>query len=357
MRLYFYTFCVILLLFAKLLDAKIIYSSKRDGIYSIYVMDDDGSNEMLLTDLFSPTDPCWSPNGKQIVFSRRAAPGRDSQQRHLFIMAADGTNIRQLTPPVKPFGRDSYPAFSPDSESVIFSRYEVINNRNKKKSVCMMNLKSGKIKKIYDSLADFPKWSPDGHHIVFTTSQTAGVSGNTIMIMKSDGGHPRELLPRPPDNGQLISYFSPRWHPDSKQILYKQTFQTLGKDEKGVIFYIPQGYYYFIYNRQDETTRKLQIPKNLHAYGLDWMDNGESVVFNAFEVELKVRFRDSGQPSNIYKYDIKSRNVTQLASPSGRVTGLDWISDDVLSVTPAGKKKTRWGTIKKIVRISRSRDN
>ena len=347
MRLYFCIFCIILLLFAKLLDAKIIFSSKRDGNYGIYVMDDDGGNEMLLTDMFNPNDPCWSPNGKLIVFSRRAAPGRDSQQRHLFIMTADGTNIRQLTPPVKPFGQDVFPAFSPDSEYVIFSRYEVINDDNKKKSVCVMNLKSGKIKKIYDSLVNFPKWSPDGRHIVFTTPQTAGVSGNSIWIMKSDGGHPRELLTRPPNNGQLISYFSPIWHPDSKQILYKQTFNTLGQDEKGVIFYIPQGYYYFIHNRQDETTRKLQIPKNFHAYGLDWMDNGESVVFNAFEVELKVRFRDSGQPSNIYKYDIKSRNITKLASPSGRVTAIDWINDDVLSVTHAGKKKTQWGRLKR----------
>ncbi|MYB64379.1 hypothetical protein F4X73_06790, partial [Candidatus Poribacteria bacterium] len=313
MRLYFYIFCLVLM-FSPLVDAKIVFDSKRDGSYGIYVMDDDGSNEMLLTDMFGPKDACWSPNGKHIVFSRRAAPGRDSQQRHLFIMRADGTNIRQLTPPVKPFGRDSFPSFSPDSESVIFNRYEVINNRNKKSSVCVMNLKSGKIKKIYDSIADFPKWSPDGRYIVFTTAQTAGVSGNTIMIMKSDGGHPRELLPTPPNNGQLISYYSPRWHPDSKQILYKQSFQTLGKDEKGVTFYIPQGYYYFIYNMQDEKTRKLQIPDNLHAYGLDWMDNGASVVFSAHEVELNVRFSHSQPPTNIYKYDIKSRNITQLTN-------------------------------------------
>lgn len=346
MRLYFYIFCILLLLFAKLVDAKIIYNSKRDGSYGIYVMDDDGSNEMLLTDMFNPRYPTWSPDGKMIVFSRRAAPGNDSQQSHLFIMRADGTNIRQLTPPVQPFGRDSFPSFSPDSQSVIFSRYEVIDTFNKKSSTCVMNLRSRKIKKIYDSTVSFPKWSPDGRHIVFTTAQTAGVSGNSIMIMKSDGGHPRELLATPPNNGQLISYHSPRWHPDSKQILYKQTFQTLGQDEKGVTFYIPQGYYYFIYNMQDEKSRKLQIPENLHAYGLDWMDNGESVVFSAREVELKVRFSHTQPPSNIYKYDIKSRNITQLTNHSGIDTNLDWISDDVLSVSPIGKKTIQWGQLK-----------
>ena len=61
------------------------------------------------------------------MFERDAPPGNDSQKSHLFIMAADGTNIRQLTPPVKPSGRD----FSMN----IFSRYEVINNDKKKSSV------------------------------------------------------------------------------------------------------------------------------------------------------------------------------------------------------------------------------
>ena len=99
------------------------------------------------------------------------------------------------------------------------------------------------------------------------------------------------------------------------------------------------------FRMQDENTRKLQIPKNLHAHGLDWMDNGESVVFSAHEVELNVRFSHTQPPTNIYKYDIKSRNITQLTNNSGfsdllniNYVGLDWISDDVLSVSPVDKK-------------------
>jgi TolB protein len=50
-------------------SAKIVFESKRDGNYEIYVMDDDGSNIQRLTNnLLGDYSPRWSPDGKQIVF-------------------------------------------------------------------------------------------------------------------------------------------------------------------------------------------------------------------------------------------------------------------------------------------------
>ncbi len=61
------------------------------------MMNDDGSDVTLLTDALSPGNPRWSPSGKQILFNRRVA--QHSSSYAIFLMNADGTNIRQLTVP------------------------------------------------------------------------------------------------------------------------------------------------------------------------------------------------------------------------------------------------------------------
>ncbi|MYB64542.1 hypothetical protein F4X73_07605, partial [Candidatus Poribacteria bacterium] len=107
--------CLALTIVVTMVSAKIVFTSSRDGTLGIYVMDDDGSNVKLLTDKLKPVAPRWSPDGKQIVFERRVFLD-DSQRLHLFIMNADGTNIRQLTPPID--GRDVHPSFSSDGASI-----------------------------------------------------------------------------------------------------------------------------------------------------------------------------------------------------------------------------------------------
>ena len=85
---------LLLLLLSTAAHARIVYSSERNGVEGIYVMDDDGSNQTLLTDEFALYSWGWSPDGKQILIRRRVHQFSD---RALFLMNADGKNIRQLT--------------------------------------------------------------------------------------------------------------------------------------------------------------------------------------------------------------------------------------------------------------------
>ncbi len=94
--------CLLLLLFGTVAEAKIVFSSRRDGVEGVYVMDDDGSNQTLLTEdgKLRPTPRCWSPDGKQIMFRSRAGE---------YLMDPDGTNIRKLIFPDKAYiGRTSF---------------------------------------------------------------------------------------------------------------------------------------------------------------------------------------------------------------------------------------------------------
>jgi len=81
----------------------------------IWVMDADGRNEKQLT---TGRAPVWSPDGKQIAFSRRA-DGLRTYECDIYIMNADGSNIRQLTGGPE---NDSKPAWSPDGKQIAFIR-------------------------------------------------------------------------------------------------------------------------------------------------------------------------------------------------------------------------------------------
>lgn len=74
---------------------KIGFSTGRHGFYNheVYVMDPDGSDQTNLTRSASKdARPRWSPDGSKIVFFSDRAGGYD-----LFVMDADGSNVRRIT--------------------------------------------------------------------------------------------------------------------------------------------------------------------------------------------------------------------------------------------------------------------
>ena len=100
----------------------------------------------------------------------------------------------------------------------------------------------------------------------------------------------------------------------------------------------------------EETSKQLRIPKDWFPIQIDWMDDGESVVFSAYVgIPLDVPLPPSDQypPSNIYKYNIQTTEITQLTNHPGEDDSLDWISDDALPVSSKGKMATQWGWYKK----------
>ena len=74
---------------------RIAFDSMRDGNLEIYVMNADGTKQTRVTNHPAlDAIPSWSQDSKRIVFvSDRNAKA----QRRLFVMNADGTNVRMLT--------------------------------------------------------------------------------------------------------------------------------------------------------------------------------------------------------------------------------------------------------------------
>ena len=151
---------LLLLLASTVAHARILFHSERNGIDGVFVMDDDGSNQTLLTDdEFVAYSPSWSPDGRQILFNRYVF-----HSIVICLMNPDGTNVRELMDDNGGYiGRGS---FSPDGQSILFE-WQFYKNNEFKYGVYVLNIKTLKVEaiapKITSSNCD---WSPDGKHII-----------------------------------------------------------------------------------------------------------------------------------------------------------------------------------------------
>lgn len=71
----------------------IVFSSDRSGQQGIYLMNADGSDQQLVTDVENASYPCFSPDGTRITYTS-SAPLKGA----LNILDADGTHYRQEYP-------------------------------------------------------------------------------------------------------------------------------------------------------------------------------------------------------------------------------------------------------------------
>ena len=324
-----FTFFCFMLMFSTVGNAKLVYDSIYTGIF---VIDDDGSNVTRLDKKLSAGDPRWSPDGKQIVYSRYN--GNDNKPSfYITIMNANGTDLRKLTHPAQGSEADYYPSFSPDGKQILFVRY-----KNGQSSLNILDLRTGQIRQLTDMSVRYPEWSPVGEHIAFT-------HGGYIWTIDTDGNNARQLLPTQQDVEKTVQGF-PRWSPDGQQILFTQSeyiTQQIGK-VKDIIHIAHR---YMICDQNGENIQELQIPKNLEPAGIDWMDNGESVVFCANKTELNKIIFEVILDYTIYKYNIPTKKMTQIGDDELYGYWIDWVGGSALSVTPKGKMQTRWGEIKK----------
>ena len=343
MRIMLTTFCLILSLFSTVANAKIVFYSRGGETDGIYVMNDNGTNLTLLTDKLAdsyPHHPRWSLDGTEIIFRMRVSRAADRQWR-IFVMNADGTNVRPLHK--HHTGTEDEPSISPDGKRVIFT-----TSTFKKHCTHIVDLESGEIIELPDIVAISSDWSPDGRHIVFASPSFAhvGDAGGDIWIMDANGANVRKLLPTPVVGEKLLDRSSPRWSPDGKQILYVESEHVF---QKGVLtdWLVPKANRYLICDLNGENILKLHISKKWRSRDIDWIDNGESVLLSAAKIELNKPIFWQGYRCHIYRYHIATNKMTLMTDPSRTEYNIDWINGYTLPVSPRAKMPTRWGQIKK----------
>jgi Tol biopolymer transport system component len=178
--------------------------------WGISTMDANGKNRRELIEINTFYTPSWSPDGKRIVFSWDNFGHGD----YVCIMDADGRNQSNLSY----FGGAQSPSWSPDGQSIAFSCYQGTRYNpyplNDNFDICVMNTDGENLQNLTSTPtceAD-PSWSPDGQSIAFSRYQ-----GNwDIYIMDSDGNNQRNLTNSPEDDGE-----DPSWSPDGMNIAFQ----------------------------------------------------------------------------------------------------------------------------------------
>jgi len=158
-----------------------VFVSVKDGDYAIFGADADGKHARRLTKeqgdpstpagLFFQLQPAWSPDGTEIAFSS----ARDGIA-HVYVMNADGTGTRRLTNTSQ---GDEHPSWSTDGKRIIFSR---------EGALFAAPADGGKARRVGHGLgsAQDPAYSPDGKLIAYDYRKP-GFQNREIYVMNADG--------------------------------------------------------------------------------------------------------------------------------------------------------------------------
>ena len=184
-------------------DGRIVFTSARDGDMEIYSMAADGSNVRRLTHLPGPDGGAFhSPDGTRIVFRGRHPQDGSAEltdyfallkeglwrptSTELFVMDADGSNLRQITDN----GAANFaPYWTPDGKRIIFSS-NFPNPRSRNFDLFLVDAARERagaeaVEQVttHPDFDGFPMFSPDGSHLVFASNRNQKTRGDTNLFM------------------------------------------------------------------------------------------------------------------------------------------------------------------------------
>ncbi len=303
---------------------RIVFASKRDDNYEIYVMpahgpqaqvNADGTDQRRLTN--NPREdgrPAWSPDCRQIAFASdrsghfdiyvMLAPGPQAQ------VNADGSNVRRLTTK----GDNSYPAWSPappgggaGGAQITFSRYDPGSDLYVMPAPgpqAQVNADGSAARRLTQTPADkgFLTWSPDGKQIAFESNP----GGNwDIYVVDLQGSNLRRLTDHPAED------YIPVWSPDGSRIAFESE-----RDRN-----------WEIYVMQADGTDQRRLTRHIAHDGFpSWSPDSKKIAFMS-DRDGNPEIYVMPAPGPQAQVNADGSNLQRLTDNAGDDTDPDWSPD------------------------------
>jgi len=184
------------------------------AVGDIYVIPVGGKPENITKDKYLDTDPAWSPDGSQLVYSSDKGGGF----LQLWIRDMKTGQDRQLTHiTTQPQGA----AWSPDGKKIAFFDVDAMWRES---NVSVIDVASGQVTKIHDSLfaPGTPTWSADGKTVALAMvapySKRFREGTNQVLTMSAEGGRYKWYAPVPSLSIDSRGECGPVWSPDGTKM-------------------------------------------------------------------------------------------------------------------------------------------
>ncbi len=185
-------------------DGRIVYMTNTNGSDDLSIMNQDGSNQRILTsDPHEDQAPSVSPDGKYVVFTslRGGFPS-------LWRMDLDGGNLKQLTDGQEDYG----PNVAPDGQWILFSSW-----RSGRQTLWRISIDGGQPVQLTDKFTWNGRFSPDGKLIACFFNEEQPNTSPHLMILPAAGGEPIKIFDVRPTR---IREVAPGWTPDGRSVAY-----------------------------------------------------------------------------------------------------------------------------------------
>ncbi len=264
---------------------KLVFQTRRNENWDIYVMNTDGSDPVqLTTDPADDLHPAWSPDGSRIAFTS----DRDGNE-NIFVMNADGSELTRLTTSE---GDDAHPAWSPDGTKIAFSSDRDDEDGTE---IYTINPDGSEVTRITDAGGHSrePAWSPDGTRIAYTA--TSGGQDNEIFVITLGEAEGVNLTDTSGDDER------PDWSPDGSRIV----FVTNREGNENIFVMNADG--------SDQSRRTSEDEDDNHPA---WSPDGRYIIFSSERDENLELYRMTAEGSE------KTRITNHLASDDEA----DWVN-------------------------------
>ena len=303
--------------------------------FDLYVKTIGNENLLRLThDPAVHLAPTWSPDGKQIAFQRVA---KDS--RGIYVVPAQGGDVRKLRSTNASFDRSMHISWSPDGKTIAFADSPFPGGHKRLQLLSFETLQSTPIEHDDRCVEELlPAFSPDGKQLAYACSLASREGEFGLSIATADGHRPRVVKE---SSGWLKGL---EWEADGKTLIFSEhhtgedhaVFRELNQ-EKGSVrerIFSANGQF-----SEDFSMRAGRLAYVLNSGGHHNLWRADVLHPSAPHVKLISTTRDQfcpqyspdgkhiafssnrGGPPEIWMSDSDGQNIVQLTDLKGLVTG------------------------------------